>query len=76
MSNIIIGNVAPYPGGFGILCHYSSPTITSNVISGNFGDGIECYSSPSATISNNTISGNVSCGIYSFFPSPSIVNRL
>jgi len=59
VNNIISGNSATYCGG--ILCYYSSITITNNKISGNSaiddGGGIGCSNS-SSTINNNTISGN------------------
>jgi len=51
-----------YSTGGGIYCSSSSPTITNNLITGNYariaGGGIRCdyYSSP--TISNNSITGN------------------
>ena len=48
--------------GGGIFCHFSSPTISNNVISENaadyIGGGIYCWENSNATIAYNTINGN------------------
>ena len=55
------GNVSPQNGG-GILCDYSSPTITNCTISGNtagtFGGGMLCTNNSSPEIINCVFSGN------------------
>jgi len=55
------GNTATYPGGGGVYCYSSSPTITNCTFSGNsaqyYGGGISCEQS-SPTFTNCTISGN------------------
>ena len=59
-ENTISNNIAIYGGGGGIQCYKSSPTITSNVITGNSADGgggIECYESY-CNITDNTITDN------------------
>ncbi|UCC44408.1 MAG: right-handed parallel beta-helix repeat-containing protein [Candidatus Zixiibacteriota bacterium] len=65
----------------GIRCSSTSPTISSNVISGNsasYGGGIACWSS-NPTISSNTLSGNSASsggGIYCSNSSPTIINTI
>jgi parallel beta-helix repeat protein len=70
--------------GGGIYCHYSSPTITNCIITGNQaagggGGGICCDYSGNPTITNCTISGNQAAysaggGIYCHYSSPTITN--
>ena len=71
---------APYPGGGGILCEESSPTIRDCIIVENsslLGGGISCFgSSSSPKITDCTIQNNHSSasggGIFCYFSSPSI----
>jgi hypothetical protein len=57
------------PGGGGIYCSNSSPTIVNNVISGNWGEfhggGIECVNS-NARIIRNVITGNIASRMNSY----------
>jgi len=70
---------APYPGGGGILCEDSSPTIRDCIIVENaslLGGGISCFGSSSPKITDCTIQNNHSSagggGIFCFNSSPSI----
>ncbi|MCX6376296.1 MAG: right-handed parallel beta-helix repeat-containing protein [Armatimonadetes bacterium] len=55
--------------------YYSSATISNNTITGNSGDGIDCFDC-SPTITNNTITGNSGRGIYFYYySSPWITNN-
>jgi parallel beta-helix repeat protein/predicted outer membrane repeat protein len=76
--NTVTENTAIHLGG-GIHCGNSSPSITNNIITGNWGGGIRCYYS-SPTITNNIIAGNTTVfhggGIRCYISSPTIINNI
>jgi hypothetical protein len=77
------GNALDIPGGGGILCNESSPTIINCKIVNNSstvwgGGGVSCFGSSSSPIITNCIisenSSTIGGGIFSYFNSPTISN--
>ena len=59
-TSILEGFTITNGAASGITCWNSSPTITSNVISGNLASGVFCWDNASPIISGNSIVDNVS----------------
>ena len=73
----ITGATGDLPNGNGIYCNQGSPTITTNILTGNTYDGIICLDHSSPSITNNTILGNGYYGIHCFYySSPFITNNI
>ncbi|MCK4404671.1 MAG: right-handed parallel beta-helix repeat-containing protein, partial [candidate division Zixibacteria bacterium] len=76
-TNIMTGSYADYGDGE-IHCEDSPPVITSNIITGNDGDGIYCEGYV-PKITNNTTSGNFTApggGIYCWSAAPTIKHNI